>query len=97
MKVIDLNTLISPVFTEKATFLNGLSKYTFKVAASATKEEVKKAVERIFGASVVSVNILNQKSKAKVFKGRKGKRSGFKKAVVTLEKDKTIDFSAGVQ
>jgi large subunit ribosomal protein L23 len=97
IKVIDLDVLVVPIFTEKATFLNGLGKYTFKVLKSATKLQVKEAVERVFSTKVVSVNISNAKGKTKVFKGTKGTRSAFKKAIVTLEKGKTLDFSAGVQ
>jgi large subunit ribosomal protein L23 len=97
IKVIDLDILVVPIFTEKATFLNGLGKYTFKVTKSASKQQVKEAVERVFSTKVVAVNISNTKGKAKVFKGIKGARSGFKKAIVTLEKGKTLDFSAGVQ
>ena len=54
-------------------------------------------MERVFSTKVVAVNISNTKGKTKVFKGMKGKRPGFKKAIVTLEKGKTLDFSAGVQ
>lgn len=95
IKVSDLDVLVTPVFTEKATFLNGLSKYTFKVSRCATKQQVKEAVERIFTTKVTAVNICNTKGKEKVFKGIKGRRTGFKKAIVTLEKGKTLDFSTG--
>jgi len=56
---------------------------------------IKKAIEEIFTVKVKSVNILNQKGKKKRFKGVMGRRSDVKKAMVTLEKDYTIDFTGG--
>jgi large subunit ribosomal protein L23 len=91
------NVLISPMYTEKATANTELSKYTFKINNKATKLQVKKAIEKLFGAKVLKVNILNCKAKAKVFKGIKGSRNKFKKAIVTFEKGKTIDFGVGAK
>lgn len=88
--------LVSPHISEKTTEANGQFKYTFKVSEFATKLTVCEAVDKIFGVKPDSVNILNVKSKAKVFKGRKGTRSGFKKAVVTLPNGKTLDLGSGV-
>ena len=56
---------------------------------------LKKAIEEIFTVKVKSINILNQKGKKKRFKGMMGRRSDVKKAMVTLEKDYTIDFTGG--
>lgn len=86
----------SPVITEKSTLLKESGKYIFEVLPAATKLSVKKAVENIFDVKVKSVNIINQVGKRKVFKGVLGSRSGMKKAIVTLEKDFSIDFSQGV-
>lgn len=97
MKTRLLDVLLAPHNTEKATFLSGLSKYVFRVANDATSPEIKQAVEQIFSTKVKKVNMLNVEGKKKVFKGRKGKRSNFKKAIVTLEKGKSIDISAGVK
>ena len=85
-----------PLITEKANDLAEYSKYTFKVSSFATKKSVKNVVEDIFEVKVKSVNILNKKGKAKLFKGRKGRRSDIKKAVVTLEQSYSIDFAGGV-
>lgn len=95
LKFNKFDVLIAPLYSEKATHASALGKYVFKVAKSATKSEVKKAVEQLFNTKVDSVNILTTKRKAKVFKGRQGFRSNFKKAIVTLEKGKTIDLAVG--
>ena len=85
-----------PVITEKATLMNELNKYVFKVSSRSNKVSVKSAVESIFNVKVVSVNILNTKGKVKKFKGRKGYRSGYKKAIVTLADSNSIDFGGKV-
>lgn len=89
------DTLVAPVYSEKATSLTEASKYTFKVSPTSTKKDVKESVEKIFGVKVVSVNIIKSKPKNKIFKGVSGKRSGYKKAIVTLESGKTIDLTKG--
>lgn len=89
------DTLVAPVYSEKATSLTEASKYTFKVSPTSTKKDVKESVEKIFGVKVVSVNIIKSKPKSKIFKGVAGKRSGYKKAIVTLESGKTIDLTKG--
>ncbi len=86
----------SPHVTEKATLGSQYSQVTFKVPNTATKPNIKKAVEVLFGVKVKSVNTLVQKGKTKTFKGVVGRRSDFKKAVVTLEEGQTIDAGAGV-
>ncbi|PCJ95888.1 MAG: 50S ribosomal protein L23 [Zetaproteobacteria bacterium] len=86
----------SPHVTEKATLGSQYSQVTFKVPNTATKPNIKKAVEVLFGVKVKRVNTLIQKGKTKRFKGIAGKRSDFKKAVVTLEEGQTIDAGAGV-
>jgi large subunit ribosomal protein L23 len=73
--------------------LGDLRKYVFEVARNAEKPSIKKAVEEIFAVKVKSVNVLNQNGKEKKFKGVLGRRSDIKKALVTLEKDYTIDFT----
>ena len=86
-----------PVITEKSTILGEQGKYVFEVAKTASKGLIKKAIEEIFTVKVKSVNVLNQKGKAKVFKGTHGRRSDIKKAIVTLEKDSSIDFAGGIK
>lgn len=91
------DVLLSPHNTEKATMLAEAGKYIFKINPDSNSSQVKEAIEKIFSVSVMKVNIINIKGKTKVFKGRKGRRSGYKKAIVTLEKGKTIDLSSGVK
>lgn len=85
-----------PVVTEKSTILGEQLKYVFEVSVAATKPSVKKAIEEIFAVKVKSVNIINQQGKVKRFKGRIGRRSDTKKAVVTLQKDHMIDLAGGI-
>lgn len=84
----------SPVVTEKSTMASENSQVVFKVAMSATKPEIKEAVERLFNVKVVAVNTLVRKGKTKRFKGVKGQQSDFKKAIVTLEEGQAIDITA---
>lgn len=87
----------APLVTEKSTILGEQSKYVFKVAPAADKASVKKAIEEIFEVKVKSVNVMNQNGKTKKFKGRVGRRADMKKAIVTLEKDQTIDLAGGIK
>lgn len=84
----------SPLITEKATALSEKNQVVFKVAISATKPEIKVAVETLFGVKVVGVNTLVQKGKTKRFKGRLGQRSDIKKAFVQLAEGQSIDLTA---
>lgn len=88
--------LQAPVITEKATLASEHNQVTFKVATDATKHEIKSAVEGLFEVKVKAVNTLNHKGKVKRFRGVTGKRSGFKKAVVTLEEGHSIDVTTGL-
>ena len=85
-----------PHVTEKATMGSEHGQVTFKVPMDATKPKIKKAVETLFGVKVKGVNTLIQKGKNKRFKGIVGRRSDFKKAIVSLEDGQTIDVSTGV-
>lgn len=86
-----------PIITEKSTILGEDGKYVFQVSKDANKSNLKSAVEKIFDVKVKKINILNQDGKQKRFKGRIGKRADFKKAIVTLEKDFSIDFAGGIK
>ena len=86
----------SPVITEKATMLSEHNKVVFKVAKTATKPQIKAAIEKLFDVKVKSVNTLVRKGKVKVFRGRKGVQSDVKKAVVTLEEGQKIDITTGL-
>lgn len=91
-----LKVLLSPHVSEKsAVVADQNSQYVFKVMPDATKVEVKAAVEMTFGVKVNSVNVINQKGKRKVFKGRRGMRNGFKKAIVCLAPGQELDFVSG--
>ncbi|MBV9076135.1 MAG: 50S ribosomal protein L23 [Methylobacteriaceae bacterium] len=90
------DVIVSPVITEKATTLSEQNKVVFRVAPDATKPQIKEAVERLFDVKVVGVNTLVTKGKEKYFRGRKGRRSDVKKAVVTLEDGHSIDVTTGL-
>ena len=78
------------VISEKAFKRQEDGKYVFVVDKKANKPEVKKTIESIFGVKVESVNIINTKGKTKMFRGHKGKRPSFKKAVVTLKEGESL-------
>ena len=88
--------IVSPVVTEKATRLNELSQVTFRVALDATKPEIKAAVEKLFSVKVEAVNTVVMKGKTKRFRGREGRRSDWKKAIVKLQAGQTIDLTTGL-
>lgn len=85
-----------PHITEKATMGSEHGQVTFIVPSWATKPKIAQAVETLFKVKVSGVNTLVQKGKNKSFKGVRGRRSDFKKAVVSLEDGQTIDVGTGV-
>jgi len=85
-----------PLVTEKTTLGSQFGQVTFVVGLDATKPEIKVAVEQLFDRKVKTVNTLRQKGKVKRFRGRPGRRSDFKKAVVTFEDGQDVDVSQGV-
>lgn len=88
--------IVAPLITEKSTMGSEHNQVTFKVPLDATKPEIKAAVEGLFKVKVKAVNTLIQKGKVKRFRGIVGRRSDFKKAIVTLEQGHTIDVTTGV-
>ena len=90
------DVILSPVITEKATLLSEQNKVVFRVAEDATKDEIAAAVEELFKVKVTKVNTLNVKGKTKRFRGRPGRRSDVKKAIVTLAEGQSIDISTGL-
>jgi large subunit ribosomal protein L23 len=88
--------LRSPVITEKATILAESNKVVFNVAKTATKPEIKAAVEALFQVKVKSVNTLVRKGKTKRFRGKLGTQSDVKKAIVTLHEGHAIDVTTGL-
>ena len=85
--------IIEPILSEKSYDGIAVKKYTFKVAKNATKTQVKAAVEQIFGVKVDKVNTSNYDGNVKRMGRNEGRRSAFKKAIVTLTADsKSIEF-----
>ncbi len=97
MNLLDAyDVIVSPSITEKSTLVSEHNQVVFNVRRTATKPEIKRAVELLFDVKVKAVNTLNRKGKAKRFKGIMGRRSDVKKAIVTLEEGKSIDITTGV-
>jgi large subunit ribosomal protein L23 len=96
MEKIASDIIIKPIITEDSIDRLPDGKYTFRVAKDATKVEIAKAVEKLFGVEVAKVNTISVKGKEK----RMGKDTGFrpdwKKAIVTVKGDKTIEFFDGL-
>jgi large subunit ribosomal protein L23 len=88
--------LVRPLVTEKSAVKQSENKYSFVVVNSANKELVKKAVFEVYGVKPMAVNILNVQGKFVRFGNHFGKRSDFKKAIVTLPKGKSIVIHEGV-
>ncbi|MCX5521253.1 MULTISPECIES: 50S ribosomal protein L23 [Kaistia] len=86
----------SPVLSEKSTIATEQSKVVFNVLKTATKPEIKAAVEALFKVKVTGVNTLVRKGKVKRFRGIVGKQSDVKKAIVTLAEGQSIDVSTGL-
>ena len=90
------DTILAPMITEKATLLSEQNKVVFQVSMDSTKEEIATAVEQLFKVNVTKVNTLIQKGKTKRFRGRPGRRSDLKKAIVTLQEGQSIDITTGL-
>jgi large subunit ribosomal protein L23 len=86
----------SPVITEKATNVSEHNQVIFRVPLTATKREVKAAVEGLFKVKVTAVNTIRVQGKLKRFRGRVGWRSDYKKAVVTLGEGQRVDVTTGI-
>ena len=91
-----LDTIISPNVTEKSTSLSEFNKVVFKVHKGASKDIIKKNIEKIFKVNVIKINTINLKGKSKIVKNRKTYKSGYKKAIVTLKKGQSIDLATGI-
>jgi large subunit ribosomal protein L23 len=89
-----LMILREPHTSEKATVMaDKFKQFTFKVLKTATKQEIKLAVEQMFNVKVKNVSVINVKGKTKRFKQMTGKRSDWKKAFVSLHENYDIDFT----
>ena len=95
-KINYLDSIKSPVITEKATSLSDKNKVVFKVDLNASKHSIKKNIEKIFKVKVIKVNMINKKSKLKIVRGKIGVKKGFKKAIITLKKGQNIDLTTGI-
>ncbi|MDP9127565.1 MAG: 50S ribosomal protein L23 [Pseudomonadota bacterium] len=88
--------ILSPVITEKATNGSQFNQVTFRVQRTATKPQIRTAVENLFKVKVEAVNTHNRQGKTKRFKGRIGFRSDVKFAIVTLAEGSKIDVTTGL-
>lgn len=89
-----LQVVLAPVVTEKATMVAETNQQiVFRVAADATKPEIKAAVEHLFNVEVESVQVLNQNGKAKRFGRFQGRRRNERKAYVSLKAGQELDFT----
>lgn len=92
------HTIVRPLVTEKSTNQaggpdgKGGATYSFEVNAKASKQQIRDAVEKIYGVKVLDVRTLNRQGKARRFKFRVGRTSGMKKAYVTLDENSRIDL-----
>ena len=85
-----------PVVTESSTFLQDSGRYTFEVAVSATKHQVKEAVEEAFNVQVLKVNTMMVKGKRKRLGPRFASSKNWKKAIVQLAPGNSITIFEGV-
>ena len=94
---VHFDIILSPIVTEKSTNLNVLNKLTFKVSKNATKFNIKKSIEKLYKVEVIKINTILSKPKTKIVKGKLGKKTGYKKAIVTLVEGNTIDSSLEIK
>ena len=91
-----LDTIISPIVTEKSTSLSEFNKIVFKVHKGSNKSSIKKSIEKIFKVNVIKINSIKLKGKIKMIKNKKASKPGYKKAIVTLKKGQSIDLATGI-
>ena len=90
------DVVLSPHITEKSTMLSETNAVVFKVAPTATKPEIKAAIEALFNVKVTNVNTIVTKGKSKRWQGKPYRRSDMKKAIVTLAEGQSIDVTSGI-
>lgn len=89
--------IIEPMVTEKSTIAREMyNRYTFKVTPTATKPQIAKAIEEIFEVTVLEVRTIKMQGKVKRLGRNIGRRSAWKKAIVTLKEGDSVDFFEGV-
>jgi large subunit ribosomal protein L23 len=94
MALVNYDKIKGLVYTEKSNKQLAEGKYHFQVDASCSKDEIASLIKKTFGVEVEKVNVINTKSKTKRFKGVEGKRSSYKKAIITLKEGQSINFGA---
>lgn len=94
MDIRHYDVIVSPVITEKSTMISEKNQVVFNIGLDVKKSEVKAAVEELFSVRVKAVNTFVRKGKKRRFKGTIGRKKNTKRAIVTLEKDQSIDFSS---
>ena len=95
-KVHLYDKILAPIVTEKSTNLSEQNKIIFKVPSKANKKNLKSNIEKIFKVNVTKINIINKKTLIKSSRGKKVKKKGFKKAIITLKKGQNIDLTTGI-
>ena len=89
------NIIVKPIITEKSTVLRMDSTYVFRVLTSATKIDVKRAVEQLFKVDVIDVNTVSVRGKTRRAGRSVGRASNWKKAYVKLKSGQKIDLIEG--
>ena len=95
--MVQSNTLpVPPSLFATATAMSAANQVVFRVPLAATKPEIKQAVEGLFKVKVKAINTVTVKGKKKIFRGRPGVRSDWKKAIVSLVEGHKIDVTTGL-
>jgi len=92
MSLNNIDKIKSLIYTEKSNSQLQFGKYIFKVDKKTNKKEISSIISKLYKVKVESINIINTKPKSKRFRGYNGIKSGYKKAIVTIEKGKSINF-----
>ncbi|MES2676985.1 MAG: 50S ribosomal protein L23 [Pseudomonadota bacterium] len=92
MSAINYDKIKGLIYTEKSNKQLEQNKYCFEISADCDKTEIKASLKAIFNVDVIKVNISNVTGKIKRFKGIIGKRSSYKKALVTIKEGQSINF-----
>ncbi len=95
-RVIDYRTLVRPVISEKSSMASGGDVVVFQVQRTATKTEIREAVERVYGVEVKAIRTINVLGKVKRAGNSVGRRPNRKKAYVTLKEGSTINVVEGL-
>ena len=89
--ITPVSAILHPYVSEKATRLEGMNQYMFKVIRTANKPEVKKVIQNRYKVTVVAVNMINMPSKKRTVGRYVGTKAGFRKAIITLKEGDSIN------